>query len=287
MSQLSPRMGWPFPSRDEDPWVNTFEDFVRASDASGFAHREDRNLLLMGGGSLAFDSVANTLSWDADMEILSPTTGFVTRIAPATVTMTETQALVVEMKRALGENHLTTATVAGYASNTNNSVLLAFRRGGRLYFRNGVTLTSGVAVTLATSTARRSFTATVQYLVTLVASDVVVGAIPHRGADIGATKLRVTAQYTAVGTGTAYLRLYDRGPIAGPLQAPDLRAEVSLTEADSGVRKVLDTLLTPVDTLTPASGEILNSERLYEMVAYIDGSVGDEFRVDWAGFLVG
>ena len=51
----SPKMGWNFPEEDQDPFYDDFEDMVNAMDASGTAAREDRNIVLMGGGEFSFD----------------------------------------------------------------------------------------------------------------------------------------------------------------------------------------------------------------------------------------
>lgn len=142
MSELSPRVAWPFPSRDTDPWFDAFVDLIRAQDATAFAHREDRNLILSGGGLLTW-SAAGGLTWDAAFQIFSPSTGFFTRLVPATLVPADGEVIRAEIVRAPGLNRNVNAEVAGIAQNTNDSLILGMRVGTSFYFRNGAVIKDG------------------------------------------------------------------------------------------------------------------------------------------------
>lgn len=146
MPEQSPRLSWPFPGRDDDPWFDGFVDFVRALDATGFAHREDRNLILAGGGTLTWDASGSGLTWSEDFLVFSPTTGFFTRLVADSLAPDDGQVIRAEIVRAPGSNRNVSAEVAGIALNTNDSMLLGIRIGDNFFFRNGAAIKDGVTV---------------------------------------------------------------------------------------------------------------------------------------------
>lgn len=152
MADISPRMAWPFPAENEDPWLEAFQDFVRASDASAFAAREDRNLILMGGGTVTWNGTTGLLTWTAAIEFLSPGTGFLNQVPAGNLTIADSQVIRGNVARALGANASMAVSAAGFALANDNSVLLAVRRGTQLYWRNGLLMANGDVVTNLGST---------------------------------------------------------------------------------------------------------------------------------------
>lgn len=143
MAEQSPRMQWPFPSEDADPWFDAFVDFVRGLDASGFAGREDRNLILAGGGTLTWNAGGPGLNWSAPLIIFSPSTGFHVQLQPATLNPADGEVIRFDTVRNPGQNTNVTPEVASIAKNTDNSVILAVRIGTKIYFRNGTIMSDG------------------------------------------------------------------------------------------------------------------------------------------------
>ena len=145
MSELSPRMEWPFPSENEDPWYPSYEDQIRAMDASGFASREDRNLVLSGGGTLTWNT-ATGLTWTEAFRVWSPSTGFYSLLQPNTLLPADAQCIRSEIVRAPGSNRSVAAEVAPIMQNTDNSYVLGMRSGTNFIFRNGVVIQNGVTI---------------------------------------------------------------------------------------------------------------------------------------------
>lgn len=144
MPEFSPRMIWPFPSREEDPWWDKFVAFVRSADASSFASREDRNLIMSGGGTLTWDSWS--LTWTEPFRVFSPSTGFFTLIAANTLAVADGEVIRAEIVRHPGQNNSVAAEVAAFAQNTDNSLILGLRQGDYFYFRTGRAIADGAIV---------------------------------------------------------------------------------------------------------------------------------------------
>jgi len=146
VAELSPRMEWPFPSENEDPWYARYRDQIRAQDASGFASREDRNLVLTGGGTLTW-STTTGLTWDSPFLVWSPSTSFFTQLVANTLLPTNGQIIRAEIVRAPGANRNVAAEVANIAANTNDSLVLGLRSGTNFVFRNGFIIKNGTTIT--------------------------------------------------------------------------------------------------------------------------------------------
>lgn len=52
----SPRTHFPYPDADTAVWNETFQAMVDAIDASLYASREDRNIIMFGGSTCTFNS---------------------------------------------------------------------------------------------------------------------------------------------------------------------------------------------------------------------------------------
>jgi len=148
----SPRLNWPFPNEDQDPWFEKFRGMLNAIDASFFTTREDKNFVLFGGGSVTFDAASGLLSWTAPLEAVAATTGFHWLIpAPATpgsVTLQDGEFFFVELTRA-PQSIQSIETRAGSRINTNDdSLVIAQRLGSAVIFRNGAVIGDGQTVVL-------------------------------------------------------------------------------------------------------------------------------------------
>lgn len=140
----SPRMLWAFPGVDQDPWYDSFLDLTRGQDASAYAYREDRNLILAGGGTISF--ALNLLSWTEPISVWSPQTGFLVLVAaqPAGVPLVNSGDIVRwDQTRHPGENVTVQPEVATRALANDNSLVLCLRIDDRIVFRNGSWLGDG------------------------------------------------------------------------------------------------------------------------------------------------
>lgn len=138
-------MQWPFPSEDADPWYELWLGFVRAMDSSGFAAREDRNLIISGGGTITWNAGGPGLNWTAPFNIYSPSTGFLVQLQANTLNPVNGGVIRFDVVRHPGSNVSAAAEAALIAKNTDNSVVLAVRLGTSLYFRNGFIMTDGTS----------------------------------------------------------------------------------------------------------------------------------------------
>lgn len=151
MAEQTPRMQAPYPSRETDPWYDEFKDYVNAVDASSYAYREDRHLILMGGGTIAWDLATETLSWTEDILILSGIMGrFWFLEGPGSIELSAGNGIIwyTEVNRAPGEN----TQVESLAANTlasavgNNALDIAVRYNDAIYFRTGVSIGDGESI---------------------------------------------------------------------------------------------------------------------------------------------
>jgi len=143
----SPRMNWPYPSDKQEAWYEAFKTFVESMDSSGFASREDRQLILSGGNVVSWDGVTGALQWTGAINLISPITGFQVQVAPAVVSLANGQVLYAVLTRAPTKNVTIEVVVAGQVPNTDTAITLAVRVGTRIYWRNGLLFDSGDSVT--------------------------------------------------------------------------------------------------------------------------------------------
>lgn len=141
----STRMSFPFPAENQDPWFDPFEDFVAAMDASAYAAREDRHIILGGGGTFSFDAIGGSLTFDEDLEVFSPIKGFKFTVPAATVVMVEGAVFFVDLVRSPTVGQTLTAQSANQVPNSDTAYIIAIRRGSSVFFRHGLELPTGIS----------------------------------------------------------------------------------------------------------------------------------------------
>lgn len=142
---LTPRLQFPYPDEFQDPWYEGFVALMNAVDSACYAAREDRNIILMGGGDVSFVAAAGTVSFSDDVYLLSAVTGYRWRIAAGVTNgVTDGKLLVLTLVRAPTGTTTLTISVADHVPNTDTALVLAVRSGARLYFRNGSVAQDGV-----------------------------------------------------------------------------------------------------------------------------------------------
>lgn len=144
VTQNSPRMQWPYPSQEDDPWFDYFQDFIRALDSSGYAHREDRSIIWTGGGTLSWSLASETFEWTETINIYSPIGSRLLQIAAGTVAdWAEGEVVYVMLTRQPLENASASFVKQSQLPDNDNAMAVAIRIGDVIYFRTGISLEDG------------------------------------------------------------------------------------------------------------------------------------------------
>lgn len=146
----SPRQNWPYPEENQDPFFDQFQAMVEAQDASVFALREDRDIFIMGGGTVEFTLSSGLLSWSAPIELNSAPTGFKWTLPTGSVNLSSGDYIYVTLPHNPLSGINIAASVASHlpTENPDNTFVLGLRNGDRLYFRDGKVLLDGQSIQL-------------------------------------------------------------------------------------------------------------------------------------------
>lgn len=142
------KMQWSYPARDDDPWYEKFDQLVTAQDSSGYASREDRHLTFSGGGTVSFDAGTGLVSWDEDLEILSPIAGFKITMIAANFNLADGEVAYINLARSPTQNVTLSPAVALTAPNTDDAYTLCVRSGSSIYWANGSRIADGESKSL-------------------------------------------------------------------------------------------------------------------------------------------
>lgn len=185
------RLQWPYPSDAQEPWFDAFESMVTAQDSTGYANREDRQLILSKGGTWLWNSLTGELSWDEDLEILSPISGFKLVVAAGSVVLEEGEAAYVNVVRAPSASTAVAMTVASTVPNTDDAFAIVVRSNDEVYFRTGVRLANGDSVNLFTAIGAVAVTDVYERVATFTVAEgsatdeATLGSIVYAGSLIG------------------------------------------------------------------------------------------------------
>ena len=332
MSESSPRMQWPYPSREDDPWYDGLQDYILSADASGYAHREDGSIIWSGGGTVSWDLGTTTLTWTGTINIHSPIGARLIQIGPDSIAdIADGEVIYVVLTRQPLENVSASLVKASQLPSTDNARSFAVRIGNVIYFRTGISLgdgdssagiapvpgggsdldveDEGVSVdpsvsvmdfvgagVTATQTApgeveinipgdfEADFADRYEYTQALVPIEETIGEGVFDGGRVGAGTAYFHGMLTPTLSipGTASIRLYDVGPVAGPPAAAVLVA--TLQTATSGGPQYLEQALAVAGA--PGTNQIANSARMYEVRAYETSQAGDVLFVGGGGMAV-
>jgi hypothetical protein len=148
---LTARMKWTIPTEDADPWYDALTALIGQQDASAYAAREDRNIVLMGGGDITWTLLTGILSWTEPLRVFSPVSGFQCIVAAGNVQLDQSGKLLHAplVRYPTGGNKTITAAVASQVPdvNPNDQLLFAVRYGDKVYWRNGLVLSDGMTIT--------------------------------------------------------------------------------------------------------------------------------------------
>ena len=148
----SPRMGWPYPDENTDPWFDAFVSMVNAMDTSVYGEREDINLIITGGGNVSFNSSTGVLAWSATINLTSAVTGFLWQLPPGSVTLANGQYAYVSLIRAPTSNVTLSMNVGSQIPSGNNGLAICILSNGVVNFRNGAILLNGQSRPIFSST---------------------------------------------------------------------------------------------------------------------------------------
>jgi hypothetical protein len=148
-------MDWLYPASNQWPFFDLISQFYNAIDRAVFAHREDKNILIMGGGTVDWTASTGVLDWTADIELFSPHTGFKMSIEPpavGTFTLADGWVFYVQLTRQVGSNIVLTPQRATTMPKSDDVYLVAKRSGTQVFFRNGRAFNDGESGSIYIST---------------------------------------------------------------------------------------------------------------------------------------
>ncbi len=151
----TPRMLLPYPGADSNQWNAAFDAMVLALDASLYTTREDRNIVVFGGGTMTFTASTGVLTWSAGINLLAAVTGFQWQIPAGQVTLLDGQLFYITVTRAPQNNTTCLPTVGSFTPNQpngDNEILVGIRIGTVVHFRDGFTIGDGQSKTVFDNT---------------------------------------------------------------------------------------------------------------------------------------
>lgn len=137
---ISSRMTFPYPTENQDPFYEEFTGMVEAIDASVYASREDRHLVVTGGGLITFTvspSGEGTLTWAQDIQVLAAITGHQWSITAGSITLANNHVAYINLPRAPVQSVRTTMLAQSQVANTDAGLLIGLHTNSIFYFRNG------------------------------------------------------------------------------------------------------------------------------------------------------
>lgn len=272
------RMQWPYPAENTDPWFDAFVGLMNALDASGYAAREDRNLVVRGGGKFSFDVSTSLLAWNGTISILSPTVGFSTEIPAGTATLNKGDILYVDVVRNPTKTQTVSAASAATMPASDTAFFLAARIEDTIYFRGGASLTSGALASVFDSNVLVAPGQRLRDQLTMA-----VGVENSNTAPIaaGGTYLN-PADYEL-----DYLTQEYKFVAVASVSSLAITGTVELFNLTDGASVVsINVTDTTVSKLESAPLALPSAEKLYEVRVSASATGADIVSVQWAGFQI-
>lgn len=137
------KMMWPYPNKDSDPWFDEFESMVSAMNSSGYAAREDRNIIFGGGGDVSWNAGTGVLSWAEDMVAYSMIAGRSLSVPAGSTVVADGDVLYVDVTRSPTHNATIAAISSASVPNTDSAMAIAVRVGSTIFWRWGSKIETG------------------------------------------------------------------------------------------------------------------------------------------------
>ena len=274
----TPRMLWPYPDVNVDPWYDAFVGLMNSQDSSGQAAREDRNFILNGGGDVTFTLSTSTLSWASPIQILTPTAGFFNEVAAGSLVVNDGEVIYLDLVRSPTLTTSGTLSVSSVIPSSDQAFIIAVRRGNRIYFRNGNVLAGdetaqvfeGGSILGLGKTLRQQLTMATGATTNLNAQTVVGGgyfdpskyALNYTSLALNFVAIGSVSGLTIVGS----VELYN---------VTDAAVEATTTFNALAPTKAVSAALT-----------VPSAEKIYEVRAFVDVGAGDSLVMSWAGLQI-
>ena len=186
------RMNWPYPAEDQRPWFDIFERMILLIDQSAYARIEDSSFLLMGGGTVEWTASTSTLQWSSAIELIATQTAGILQIAAGSIVLTEGAIFYITVPRGTSGTVTVNALKGNTMPTSDDVVMVAIRRGGKIYFRNGRMLDDTESGTIYVNTS------TIGNVSSFVRNQISVASNGHTWFGTGATA-SASAQATLTG----------------------------------------------------------------------------------------
>lgn len=144
----TPRLAIQYPDEGEDPFFVKIKSFFESVDTHLFASMADRNLFLRGGGVVSFNSATGVVTWGSNIRLFDYPSGLRLTVLASSLTLQDGECAFIDTGRSISENITVTTSVASLVANGPGKIVLFFRDGNRVIFRNGVVLTAGFSGSL-------------------------------------------------------------------------------------------------------------------------------------------
>lgn len=290
---LSPRMGWSYPNENVNPWYEAFKSLVLAMDVSGYASREDRNLIIVGGGLVSWDAGTSLLSWADVIQVLSFITGYRVQTAANTVTMDDGYVLYLSVTRSPTSNVTVSVVVDDKIPTDDSAFVLAVRSGTNIYWRNGLMMESGDSVIgLGSKQVIKGVEWSIDlgkhfYTQLAVPIEEDIGQFMMDGSKVSSfSSVRFRCQMTSTFSvpGNTQVRLYDLGAVGTPAAPVQVTGAPSHQLIDSaGGLVYLETDPFTFDPITPSVGVLVTGPRMYQARLIQGSALGDTVDLGFSG----
>lgn len=98
-------LGLPYGDPNMTQWYTLYKEALIKMDTSLFAHRENKDLISIGGGNIAYNNVTFELSWDSQIQLLRPISSLKNSINATTISNVPFESYIyVDIKRNLKNN---------------------------------------------------------------------------------------------------------------------------------------------------------------------------------------
>lgn len=142
------RLAIQYPDEGEDPFFVKIKSFFESVDTHLFANMADRNLFLRGGGVVSFNSATGVVTWGSNLQLFDFPSGLRISVLASSITLQNGQCAFIDTGRSISENVTVTLNAASLVANGPGKIVLFFRDGNRIIFRNGAVLTAGFSGSL-------------------------------------------------------------------------------------------------------------------------------------------
>lgn len=141
MAEYSTFLRIPYPEENQDPFWDTWKSFVQELDKHVYMAKVKSNLMLLGGGTVTFDSGTGVLEWTEDFTIPYLETGYklVVSYGPTDgfrqATLSDGEILYVEIPYAMAQDVTVQCYVASTLDGASDKWVLGVRSGDHFYFK--------------------------------------------------------------------------------------------------------------------------------------------------------